>query len=403
MRLPGTAHTDQPWRIHALADDFRLEDVWAIRTPGAGPGDFPEMLAAFDAAFEPARQPWPLRFLFAVRFKLGAWFGWDKAGTGPAAHGSLRDRLPDDLRALAPEPAPAGELSTLYVLDRECAREIANGTAHAIMHLGWVPAASGDHELRMAVLVRPKGRLGRLYMAGIAPFRHLIVLPTLTRLWERAWRERGLVGEAAPGGGPHVKPGPQLPSVEQVPSVEPAPSAEPVERAVGERAVPAHARALTSLPSYDYVDWFALRTDAAGETAGEATGRTSAEDWARAMFGDEPSRTERFIWRGLLGLRLAGGRSPRTVAGWRIAGRGEDWVRLEAASGSLTGQLIVRAAEGRVSLTTFLRYDRTPGRLVWTPLSAVHRRLGPGLLRETAAKVGARQRAAAAAGAAERA
>ena len=30
MRLPNSAHTSQPWRIHELAADFQLEDVWAL-------------------------------------------------------------------------------------------------------------------------------------------------------------------------------------------------------------------------------------------------------------------------------------------------------------------------------------------------------------------------------------
>jgi len=34
MRLPGTAHTSKPWRIHEITEDFRLEDVWALPTPG---------------------------------------------------------------------------------------------------------------------------------------------------------------------------------------------------------------------------------------------------------------------------------------------------------------------------------------------------------------------------------
>ena len=38
MRLPNTAHTSRPWRIHELTRDFRLEDVWALPTPG-GPDD----------------------------------------------------------------------------------------------------------------------------------------------------------------------------------------------------------------------------------------------------------------------------------------------------------------------------------------------------------------------------
>ena len=43
MRLPNSAHTSRPWRIHELARDFRLEDVWALPTPG-GPADFPRLV-----------------------------------------------------------------------------------------------------------------------------------------------------------------------------------------------------------------------------------------------------------------------------------------------------------------------------------------------------------------------
>ena len=43
MRLPNTAHTSRPWRIHDIAPDFELEDVWAVPTPG-GPDDFPRLV-----------------------------------------------------------------------------------------------------------------------------------------------------------------------------------------------------------------------------------------------------------------------------------------------------------------------------------------------------------------------
>jgi hypothetical protein len=128
----------------------------------------------------------------------------------------------------------------------------------------------------------------------------------------------------------------------------------------------------------DYADQFALATDV------EAT----PEQWARAMFGDVPSAAELLIWRVLLGLRLTRGRSPSTVAGWRIADRGEDWIRLEAASWFLTANLLVQTADNRVSLTTSLHYDRRLGKVVWPPLSAVHRRLVPGVLRDAAARIG---------------
>ncbi|WP_119728024.1 DUF2867 domain-containing protein [Thermomonospora amylolytica] len=192
-RLAKSTHTEHPWRIHELTGDFRVEDVWAFRTPGAGPGDFPAMLAAMRTGGGLARQPRPVRFLFAVRWRLGALLGWDDPAAGVGARvASLRDRLPDDLRdAPRGRDSDAMPLKGVYELATESARELANKTVHTVMHLGWAQGANGDHELRMAVLVKPNGWFGRLYMAAIAPFRHLVVYPALTRRWERAWRERG--------------------------------------------------------------------------------------------------------------------------------------------------------------------------------------------------------------------
>jgi hypothetical protein len=42
----------------------------------------------------------------------------------------------------------------------------------------------------MGVYVKPRGRFGELYMAAIAPLRHLIVYPALMGLIERAWKQR---------------------------------------------------------------------------------------------------------------------------------------------------------------------------------------------------------------------
>ncbi|WP_331771948.1 DUF2867 domain-containing protein (plasmid) [Embleya sp. NBC_00888] len=208
MRLPRTAHTDQPWRIHELARDFRVEDVWSYRAPGSGPDDFPVMLAAMRAGGGLDKQALPARFLFAVRWKLGALLGWDKPKTGLGTRvRPLRDRVPRELAETVDLSLPAGSPFTpVYDLDNESVRELANRTVHGIMHLGWVRSGDpgggdgegdgdgngdvGDYELRMAVLVKANGRYGRVYMALIAPFRYLIVYPALTRQWERAWRDR---------------------------------------------------------------------------------------------------------------------------------------------------------------------------------------------------------------------
>ncbi|WP_410876467.1 DUF2867 domain-containing protein [Nocardia sp. A7] len=187
MRLPESAHTDQPWRIHEIAPDFAVEDIWRFRTPGGGPDDFRALLSALRA--ERASESTGLSgLLFTIRWKLGQWFGWDRedAGTGTRV-ASLRDRLPADLRD-TDTPVEDSPLTSLYVLDNEYAAEIANGTMHGIMHLGWVPDDTG-YRLQMAVLVKPNGWFGRFYMALIKPFRYGIVYPAMTRSWERTWND----------------------------------------------------------------------------------------------------------------------------------------------------------------------------------------------------------------------
>jgi hypothetical protein len=154
-----------------------------------------------------------------------------------------------------------------------------------------------------------------------------------------------------------------------------------IQSAVGTLKLPEAVRALSSLPYLDYADQFTLSTDA-GEDV-------TPERWARAMFGNVPSVGELLIWRGLLGLRLCLQQSPATVAGWKIGGRGEDWVRLEATSWLLVGNLVVQKTHGKVSLATFLHYRWWLGHVVWFLLSAVHRLLVPRVLRSAVAKIGA--------------
>ena len=130
----------------------------------------------------------------------------------------------------------------------------------------------------------------------------------------------------------------------------------------------------------DYVDHFFVDVDTAA----------APERYARVMFGDVPSVAERFIWQGLLQLRLIAGPTPTSVAGWRIAVTTPRWIRLENRSHSLTVHLVIHAADGRLELTTFVRYDRSLGRWAWVPLSAVHRRLAPSVLTDAIARLDGR-------------
>ena len=192
MRLPKSAYEAHPWRIHELAPDFRLEDVWALPTPG-GPDDFPRLVELMTAGDSSPASSRLTRALFALRWKLGELFGWDDPETGIGRRvPTLRDRLPDDLRAGPSGPEFASlPFEPLYMQGDEFAAEVANRTVHGVMHLAWVQDESGGYRGQMAVLVKPNGFWGNAYMVAIKPFRHLIVYPGIMRQIERDWRAIG--------------------------------------------------------------------------------------------------------------------------------------------------------------------------------------------------------------------
>jgi hypothetical protein len=191
MTLPTSAHSQHPWRIHEVARGFALLDVWALPTPG-GRDDFPQLLRLLaDGGFANGSSP-ASRLLFAVRWKLGQVFGWDDPDrSSRSARPTLRDRVPADLCASASESGlELPPFTLLYLTTDEAVAEIVNRTVHGVLHLGWVAEPSGGYRGQMAVLVKPNGVLGRAYLAGIAPFRHLIVYPAMMRKIARDWQQR---------------------------------------------------------------------------------------------------------------------------------------------------------------------------------------------------------------------
>jgi hypothetical protein len=203
-RLPVTEHTNRPWRIHAIAPDFPVEDVWALPVTG-GADEFPAVLEVMTALEFPDSASWPVRFLWGVRDQLGRLgFGRISRSVAPGDDGyeipgtdetTLADRLPADLcgtvdESVVPKDKP---FESLYMTDREYASEGSNRTVHGVMHVGWVDKGDGLYQAQMAVLVKPRGRLGAFYMGLIKPFRYALIYPALMRAIDRAWRAHGPV------------------------------------------------------------------------------------------------------------------------------------------------------------------------------------------------------------------
>jgi hypothetical protein len=185
MRLPRSAHTSRPWRIHEITRDFRLDSVWATPTPG-GPDDFPRLVELV-ASWDPSRSPSPaVRALSAIRLRAGGMFGLDRPDPRVP---TLRERLPEDLRAAPCGPrldvAPS---VPLYLLEDEWAVEIPIKAIQGVLHLGWVPDETGGYRGQMATLVKRHGLLGSAYMAAIAPVGQPIFYPRVMRQIERDWR-----------------------------------------------------------------------------------------------------------------------------------------------------------------------------------------------------------------------
>jgi hypothetical protein len=175
-RLPNSAHASRPWRIHEITADFRLEDVWALPVSGEE-SDFPALVQGI-AAGDPSQGSWLARALWTIRRKVGELLGWDEAEAGLGARvPTLRQRLPGDLLNAPGPDFDTLPFTSLYLIENEFAAEIANRTMHGVMHLSWVADGTRGYHGQMAVLVKPNGLLGAMYMTAIRPFRHLIVYP----------------------------------------------------------------------------------------------------------------------------------------------------------------------------------------------------------------------------------
>src|SRR5581483_9253312 len=116
MRLPSGAHTSQAWRIHEIAPDFAIEDVWALPTPGRR-GDFPRLVQHVADA-DPSNSA--TRVLWSIRWRLGELLGWDEpqAGLGSRVP-TLRDRVPADLRDMPLPDFAALPFRSLYLTEDE--------------------------------------------------------------------------------------------------------------------------------------------------------------------------------------------------------------------------------------------------------------------------------------------
>ena len=198
-------HHSHPWKVHEIAKDFKLLDVWEfpILADKTRNQDFSLFLKIMKqppknsiAGFFSIRHL-AARFLVSLRVYMGEMFELDKNINSLPIPGckesSLRERLSDEdlkksLSASAGEGAQTeGIWRTVYLYENEMLTEHSNDTVHVLMHFCWVQKSGNYFTAQLAVYAKPRGNLGEFYMKLIMPFRHVIVYPAMMEEVKKRW------------------------------------------------------------------------------------------------------------------------------------------------------------------------------------------------------------------------
>ncbi len=190
MRITKEAHLAHPWRVQTLAADFELLDVWRFEVRLDSERDFDAFLDTYWEVIHGIEHSW----LSRIRVAVGRALGWDDTPNSRPIPGCAerllaerldatdraRNRFPPD----EPSPLPVAKVRQVYRFDDEVLYEVSNDTVHALMHVSCAAGASPE----LAIYIKSRGLLTRLYMAAIWPARYAIIYPSLMSQVERRWR-----------------------------------------------------------------------------------------------------------------------------------------------------------------------------------------------------------------------
>jgi Protein of unknown function (DUF2867) len=179
-----------PLRVHEVLSGVPLHDVWSVDLPRVRPRiTLDEFLRASDGSpFKPS----PIvRALIGIRLFAGRCLGLERAPDARVDSFATRLTADDLSKSLAPPGTPAGRFRTVYRFANEQLLEVINRTAHAAALSALIETPTAYH-FYFAVYVRSVGRVTKIYMALIDPFREWIVYPSLMRsvraTWDRAFQ-----------------------------------------------------------------------------------------------------------------------------------------------------------------------------------------------------------------------
>jgi hypothetical protein len=202
------SHYSQPWKVHEIAQDFKLLDVWEFPILADNSKD-----QNFLFFLKMMQQPPPnkvsrfvsiklltARLLISLRMHLGEILGLDKnINTLPipgCQETSIKERLSIEDRKRSLAVSELGKLDNdidtwriVYLYEDEMLTELSIDPVHVLMHLGWVHKSGNFFTAQLAVYAKSRGMLGNLYMKLIMPFRQVIIYPSLMENAKNIWEE----------------------------------------------------------------------------------------------------------------------------------------------------------------------------------------------------------------------
>jgi hypothetical protein len=206
QEINNKSHYSQPWKVHEIAQDFILIDVWEypILADNSKDQDFLFFLKMIQKPPpDKVNRSVSSKFLAAgllisLRMYLGKILGLDKNINTlpiPGCHEtSIKERLSmkDLKRSLALSELGISDSDNetwriVYLYEDEMLTELSIDIVHVLMHLGWVHKSGNFFTAQLAVYAKPRGMIGNLYMKLIMPFRRVIIYPALMENVKNTW------------------------------------------------------------------------------------------------------------------------------------------------------------------------------------------------------------------------
>jgi Protein of unknown function (DUF2867) len=186
FQIPRQEFERLPLRVHEFLAGVPLHDVWAVDLPWTRPGitldEFRRMANVRLCTLSVVT-----RALLRVRFFIGRLLGWDRE-PAPTKWDRFATRLTtvDRSKSLTPAGTREGPFRVVYRFENEELLELINLTAHAAALSALVESANA-YRFYFGVYVCNVSPVTPIYMAAIAPFRKLVVYPSLLRSIRARW------------------------------------------------------------------------------------------------------------------------------------------------------------------------------------------------------------------------